>query len=333
MHIAIAVGTLLLGGWALETPEETNEPAVLEQTASSATVPPAVAPATPRMLTPSMGVSAYQGLQGVRAMQRGQSLGRAPGVSVDGLRGQLRGNQVTPAYGGRLPLMPLPPTQPLPLGAWAVFGQPAVATLPTNTMGMATNVSGGGARAQGLNVMATTSGFGGGGATQPQSGYRSTSYGLDQSRAAQPIANSVVRAPPVQQSGQKAFAGYQPPGADSLNMNLSRTGTDNGTIVNYMTLGRRQLTQQYLNQQYRNQQYRNQQYLNQKYPNQQNGLDIRGLQSDTRLQNQALTNQSRQLQGVSSPQFYMNYGGYYNFPGSGRPNYGNYYYSPGSGGF
>jgi hypothetical protein len=159
---------------------------------------------------------------------------------------------------------------------------------------MPTNVSGNGARSQGLNVLAPTSGFGGMMAAQTQNAYRSTSYGLDQSRGVQSAANPAVIAPPV---GQKPFAGYQPPGGVSPYMNLFRSGTDNGTIDNYTSLVRPQLNQQYLNQQY--------------------GHDIRGLQSDTRLQNQAIMNQSRQLQGVSTPQFYQNYGGYYNFGGNG----------------
>ena len=39
MQIAIAVGTLLLGGWILETPEETNESAATEHISPSVTVP------------------------------------------------------------------------------------------------------------------------------------------------------------------------------------------------------------------------------------------------------------------------------------------------------
>jgi hypothetical protein len=137
------------------------------------------------------------------------------------------------------------------------------------------------------------------GGAQNANGYRSTSYGLDQSRGVQSTANPNVVAPPVQPSGQKAFSNYQLPSGVSPYMSLFRTGTNNGTVDNYSTLVRPQFNQQYLNQQY--------------------GRDIRGLQSDTRLQNQAIMSQSRQLQGVSTPQFYMNYGSYYSFPGGGGP--------------
>jgi hypothetical protein len=161
---------------------------------------------------------------------------------------------------------------------------------------MPTNVSGGGARAQGLNLAAPTEGAPS--MLGPQGGYRATSYGLDQSRMVQSTANPNVIAPPVQASTAKPFAGYQTPSGQSPYMNIFRNGTNNGTIDNYTTLVRPQLNQRVLNQQF--------------------GQDIRGLQSDTRLQGQNLMNQSRQLQGVSTPQFYMNYGSYYSFPGGGQ---------------
>jgi hypothetical protein len=298
MQIAIAVGTLLLGGWVLDTPEETNEPAVPEQAAPSVTPPAGVTPAVTPPVTPSMGVSEYQGLQGVRAMQHGRSLGRAPGESVETLRGHLKGNQAVMAGRGGQPLsrMPLAPTEALPPGAETTLGQPAIPTAPTNTLGMPTNVSGGGARAQGLDLAAPTERAPA--MLGPQGGYRATSYGLDQSRMVQSTVNPNVIAPPVQASTAKPFAGYQTPSGQSPYMNLFRNGTDNGTIDNYTTLVRPQLNQRFLNQQF--------------------GQDIRGLQSDTRLQGQSLMNQSRQLQGVSTPQFYMNYGGYYSFPGGGQ---------------
>ena len=98
---------------------------------------------------------------------------------------------------------------------------------------------------------------------------------------------------------QKAFASYQPPSSGvSPYMNLFRTDTSNGTIDNYTTLVRPALQQQNANQQF--------------------GNDIFGLQRNARIQDaalQQLDHSARTLQGVGTPQYYMNYGGYY--PGYG----------------
>jgi hypothetical protein len=94
---------------------------------------------------------------------------------------------------------------------------------------------------------------------------------------------------------QKAFANYQPPpSGSSPYMNLWRTGTNNGTIDNYTTLVRPALQQQNANQQF--------------------GNDIFGLQRAERIQRAAIQQvnpQSRYLQGIGTPQYYMNTGGYY----------------------
>jgi hypothetical protein len=94
---------------------------------------------------------------------------------------------------------------------------------------------------------------------------------------------------------QKAFGSYQPPpSGSSPYMNLFRTGNNNGTIDNYTTLVRPALQQQNANQQF--------------------GNDIYGLQRAERIQRAAIQQvnpQSRYLQGVGTPQYYMNAGGYY----------------------
>jgi len=128
-------------------------------------------------------------------------------------------------------------------------------------------------------------------------GNRAVSRGLDQTRAVQSTGSPNLMAPPVQPNIEKPFSGYRQASGISPYMNLFRNGTDNGTVDNYTTLVRPQLDQRYLNQQY--------------------GRDIRGLQTDARLQGSSIQqiNQSRQLQGISTPQFYMNYGSYYSFPG------------------
>jgi hypothetical protein len=189
--------------------------------------------------------------------------------------------------------MPLAPTESLPPGADTVFGQPAVPTAPANPLQM--NVSGGGAKTQGLNLIPPTE--------HPPAmllaevGYNAMSRGLDQNRSVQATNSPSSMAPPVQPTFEKPLAGYHPVSGVSPYMALFRTGTDNGTVDNYTTLVKPQLDQRYSNQQ-------------------QYGRDISGLQTDTRFQGQS--NQSRQVQNVSSPQFFMNYGGYYNFSGSGQ---------------
>jgi hypothetical protein len=99
---------------------------------------------------------------------------------------------------------------------------------------------------------------------------------------------------------QKAFNNYQPPSSSSSPyMNLFRTGTNNGTIDNYTTLVRPAFQQMSANQQINN--------------------DIFGLQRSERIHQAALQQlnpQTRSLQSVGTPQYYMNsYGGYY--PGLG----------------
>ena len=99
---------------------------------------------------------------------------------------------------------------------------------------------------------------------------------------------------------QKAFSNYQPPPSGvSPYMNLFRNDTNNGTIDNYTTLVRPALQQQSINQQFRG--------------------DIFGLERAGRIQGAALRQSNRQarlLQSVGTPQYYMNYSGYY--PGYGQ---------------
>jgi hypothetical protein len=103
-------------------------------------------------------------------------------------------------------------------------------------------------------------------------------------------------------------------GYNSAYMNLFRSN-NGGTIDNYNTLVRPQLQQQALNEQTAN--------------------DIYGLDRQNRIQQAlmqgSLYNGPRSLQGVGTPQYYMNYGRYY--PGVGNPGsyYGSQYNSQGYG--
>lgn len=100
---------------------------------------------------------------------------------------------------------------------------------------------------------------------------------------------------------QKAFASFNPYSSGvSPYMNLFRSDTDAGTIDNYTTLVRPALEQQAANQRF--------------------NMDIYGLERRARIQQhslQQMQQQERTLQSVATPQYYMNYGGYYN-SASGR---------------
>ena len=83
-------------------------------------------------------------------------------------------------------------------------------------------------------------------------------------------------------------------------MNLFRNDTSGGTIDNYTTLVRPALEQQAANQRF--------------------NIDIYGLERNARIQQHSLhqmQSTERVLQGVATPQYYMNYGGYYG--GYGQP--------------
>ncbi len=109
-----------------------------------------------------------------------------------------------------------------------------------------------------------------------------------------PMQQSIVTVtPPVpsSESQGKAFANFQPQSGVSPYMNLYRRDSL-GTVDNYTTLVRPQLEQRYLNTQF--------------------NQDINNLQRTTQMQvMNAQQPQRQQLQGVSTPQFYMNYGKYY----------------------
>ena len=137
-----------------------------------------------------------------------------------------------------------------------------------------------------------------------QSGYRPTSRGSmlqpnQQIRRPEGIGGSMLAAP--QAAAEKPFAAYRPASGVSPYMNLFRHDTSGGTIDNYNTFVRPEIEQRRLNQQV--------------------GRDLRGLERNTRVQSTALQQmerESRNLQGVTTPQF-MNYG---NFFPSGSGEYG-----------
>jgi len=253
MTIAVALGTLLLGGWVLDASPELDE----STTAESMQQQPAEAAQQPRR--PGMAGSQAGG-------QTGQSRKRA-------------------AAGVQPPRMQTMPMAPTDSGGGMASGQP---TAPTGDIGPGSPGFG-----STTPMAPTTSRMG-----SSDSGFRPTSHStlgaMGQLRGAQMPTGTASFMTPPSAMPDKAFSGYRPPSGVSPYMNLFRRGDDLGTIDNYTSLVRPELEQRYMNQRL--------------------GNDIRGLQNSTRMQGmnlQHLNRETRTLQGVGTPQFYMNYGNYY----------------------
>jgi len=109
MHVAVVVGTLLLGSWVLNAPEDEEE-SQLPEAASPPAAAPAAAPASAKPAMPSM-----RGSVRLR-MDRGQ------GRTTRGAAGQrdrsapAEGSQRT-AQQGMPPTVPYAPTEAMPPGA------------------------------------------------------------------------------------------------------------------------------------------------------------------------------------------------------------------------
>ncbi len=272
MHIAVAVGTLLLGGWVLNSPVDEDDSAVQEQSRPSGTTP-AVLPSRSDM-------------QGTGEEGAGRSGGQAGGRSMMGSQG---GRTQQQQRQGPM-MMPSSPTDSASSGPADMTGQPMA---PTSS-GSTSQGSGGGMGSPGgmpsfgsRRPVAPTERQG----ASSQFGYRPMSGGgmTDPNRRMQTLSSPAVTAPPVT---DKAFSGYRTPSGVSPYMNLFRPTT--GGVDNYTTLVRPELEQRFLNRQL--------------------GNDIRGLQNSTRTQGmnlQQLNKDSRTLQGVGTPQYYQNYGNYY----------------------
>ena len=296
MHVAIAVGTLLLGGWVVNpttTDESANEPAAAAPTSSLPAPAGVIPPTAPPGVVPGAGLP-----------QRGR--GEYGGAVRPGMYGHpLTNRQPTrPVVPATTSTMPLAPTDFVPPTLEGAMGLPAVPTsnTPTNpARGDGTEM--GTTALDRLHAPLTP--------TEPRrsttSDYRQQTRSMpDTNRLAPPANNIGSVLPPIAtqqqpQNNEKAFSNYRAPATTSPYMNLFRTGNDLGTIDNYNTLVRPQLEQQYLNRQF--------------------GNDIHGLRQDPRLQRPGMPQQNG-LQGVSTPQ-YMNYGGYYNnAPAQGTGLYG-----------
>ncbi len=290
---------MLLGSWVLNSP-------VAEEAEDNA--PPSAAAQSPTFLLPQAGRSGESG-GGVRSSQvyrerrpmtrdemqratqeqrmRMQRTGQSSSTDAiqPGMAPRVLPTAPTELVPPGTPGMPLMPPTPTPGEAAVPAGQPANAD--PNASSRLPNAP--------TYRPPTASG--------PRSSSYSSYAALDQQRqlAGTTAYRSFASLPPP----EKVYAGTQVSTSGvSPYLQLFRNDTAGGTIDNYSTLVKPQLQQQRMNQQF--------------------GTDLWGLQRDARIQQasvQRMQNNVRTLQGVGTPQFYMNGGGYY--PDYGNSGYGN----------
>lgn len=271
MHVAVAVGTMLLGSWVLGAP--TDEEGVMPEELQLQTQGTNTRPPTPYMSTP----------RPTRADRlQGRKMAGAAGDKQD--QDAVQKQAISRAARLMQPI-PVAPTDPNAL---------QTTSEGASTMGMSNRVA-----SQGPGAYATP------GAPLPPTQRQSFSGGtdnrplvrniLDQTRGSAFLSNSGGAM--QDQVPAKAFAGFRPTSGVSPYMNLFRTQGD--LLDNYTSLVRPAIEQRFLNQQF--------------------NRDLRGLENNSRTQGvnlQQLYRSNQTLQGVETPQFYMNYQSYY--PGSGQ---------------
>jgi hypothetical protein len=287
---------LLLGSWVLTSP--VLPPESEEENAPPAKVvpytPPRKAPAMPPG-TPETGLPEEQP-RAKRAMTRDEIY-----QAREGQREQVQRNQQNSGSG----MMPSGMRRPMPM-APTELAQPGTPGMPQMPEAPTQGGPAGAGRQAASNMPNAPTNYRPPSTAAPPNPNTSYYSALSQQRdlAGTAAYRSYTGPPPP----EKVYAGTQVPSSGiSPYMQLFRNDTAGGTIDNYTTLVRPQLQQQRLNQQF--------------------GTDLFGLQRDARLQQasmQRMQNIDRSLQSVSTPQFYMNGGGYY--PGNqgyGNQGYGN----------
>jgi len=195
------------------------------------------------------------------------------------------------------PQTPTDPTQRA-AGAAGMGSMPSSPTDPTAAEGGALQPAAPTEGGASIEPMAPT----GGSFRRPaasMSGGRGGNLGMSQPMTSPYGMGSAGRVAPT--APRKAFSDYRPSSGVSPWMNLFRRDSL-GTVDNYTTLVRPQLDQQHMNRQVRG--------------------ELRGLEQNSAMQNATMQQfeQSRALQGVATPQFYMNYGSYYPFQRQVPPN-------------
>jgi hypothetical protein len=211
MLISVAVGTMLLGGWVLSSPEneEKYEPLVEEQK------PRVMAPSTP-LIPPSMD-------------RRGK-----PSKSGGAARGQALG------------MMPTAPTESIDPNEAGLMGHPSAPTSP-DSEDLEMEIGQGAYRSRQPDVPTSTDGRYRPSSRSREAQARADMRvkGIPSPLIQQQPAPTQITMPPGM---EKAFSGYRAPSGVSPYMNLFRSDSG-GTIDNYTSLVRPQLEQRYMNQQ------------------------------------------------------------------------------------
>jgi hypothetical protein len=284
MNIAVGIGALLLGGWVLNPSGSDDQTKAPPRSSAETALPPGIS---------GRGDvnKGTQGDTGQRGERRERS--RLEGVHTPGYDTQPSGSS------GAKGFLPTPPTEPG--RAWN--GKYVMPTPPTGVgrdaeyrnPWAAVNPSGDPSAPTFPQIPTSRQSY------QPHNVY-SPSYYEQRSyerKESSPYSNFGSGAVP-----DKPFAKAQPFASGvSPYMGLFRNDTAGGTIDNYTTFVRPALDQRSMNQQF--------------------NVDIYGLERNARLQQAAMRQRerednSRTPQSISTPQFYMNYGGYYPSAGSGR---------------
>ncbi|MEN6557819.1 MAG: hypothetical protein ABFC54_06535 [Thermoguttaceae bacterium] len=280
MCLTIAIGTMLLGGWVLDLPAEDDKNSTAPQQQQQSQQQQSQQQQSQQQ-APSPALMPPRE-QGRPAANMASPQGRTQMDAAGGMRSQQRQSQA---------FIPSAPTESLPSDA--MTNQP---TAPTSNYSNPTL----GQRAPMAPTERRSLSDGGGFRPSSFSGQGSP-FSAPRPAQSGTAAYMVPPSAAVSQattSQEKAFAGYRAPSGVSPYMNLFRRDSG-GTVDNYSTLVRPESDQRFLNQRF--------------------GSDIRGLQNSTRTQGinlQNLNQQNRTLQGVGTPQYYMNYGNYY--PGYGQ---------------
>ncbi|MBN1393915.1 MAG: hypothetical protein JW959_02705 [Pirellulales bacterium] len=282
MYITIGIGTMLLGSWVLVSPVEEDNLRPIQPT------PPPIA-AAPQS---EMNANQYGGLQGLGYQGYGGFRSQE-----DGSRYGPRANQ-PPAHaqpgGTGMPASPTDSFQgagglPLPPTADPASRQPPQGQTQPGAMDQAYGSAGT------QMPMAPTA------AARPAPSSYSPGRSYSSTMQQPSSGGGLSSFGGGSQTTQKAFSAVNPYSSGvSPYMNLFRNDTSAGTIDNYTTLVRPALEQRAANQQF--------------------NMDIYGLERRARIQQhslQQMQQRERTLQGVGTPQYYMNYGGFYGNQGYG----------------
>jgi hypothetical protein len=290
MNIAIGIGTLLLGGWVLNTPTNNEDqynstPAPKSQSTQSPSAKSALPP----------GARSLRGLDDETnnnaPQRRGDRESSQNQPSATPRTDDQPKRQAQPKW-----ILPTPPTDP---GVPRAGGSFALPTPPTGVGRDAdyrdpTNEANptGSPVVPNIPEVPTSRKFAPPRTASSPTYYEESTFYRNNSTSSSYPGFAMPVAPTKPFASAKPFASGVSP-----YMGLFRNDTAGGTIDNYSTLVRPALDQRSMNQKY--------------------DLDIYGLERNARLQNRALEQMGRYNQGqrapqsISTPQFYRSFGGYY----------------------